>query len=440
MEALFRSIADELDGAVGDGEVYLATFAAEDTDFVRFNNGKVRQPGSVRQADLSLELIRGQRHASSGFTLSGDAQIDRDRTLAAVAELRALLDDVPDDPYLLYSTEVRSSATRRSGRIPGREQVVGAVIDAARSLDFAGIYAGGKIYRGFANSFGQRNWHEVENFNLDCSFHHRADRAVKTAYAGTEWSDAELASRLDRARDHFERLKAPARTLEPGSYSAYLAPAAMDELLDMLSWGGFSEKQRRVKQSPLQRLYDGHSSLSPLLSISEHSGGGVAPAFQGEGYLKPDRLPLIEGGRPVSTMISPRTAQEYRLRENGADGDEAPGSVEVAGGALAESDVLAALDTGIFVSNLWYCNFSDRMNCRVTGMTRFASFWVEKGKLVAPLNVMRFDDSLFRVLGDNLEALTSTPELILDPHSYSARSTESARLPGALVRDFALTL
>jgi len=256
MEALFRSIADELDGAVGDGEVYLATFAAEDTDFVRFNNGKVRQPGSVRQADLSLELIRGQRHASSGFTLSGDAQIDRDRTLAAVAELRALLDDVPDDPYLLYSTEVRSSATRRSGRIPGREQVVGAVIHAARSLDFAGIYAGGKIYRGFANSFGQRNWHEVENFNLDCSFHHRADRAVKTAYAGTEWSDAELASRLDRARDHFERLKAPARTLEPGSYSAYLAPAAMDELLDMLSWGGFSEKQRRVKQSPLQRLYD----------------------------------------------------------------------------------------------------------------------------------------------------------------------------------------
>jgi predicted Zn-dependent protease len=80
------------------------------------------------------------------------------------------------------------------------------------------------------------------------------------------------------------------------------------------------------------------------------------------------------------------------------------------------------------------------MNCRVTGMTRFASFWVEKGRLVAPLNVMRFDDSLFRVLGDNLEALTATPELILDPHSYDARSTESARLPGALVRDFALTL
>jgi predicted Zn-dependent protease len=138
-------------------------------------------------------------------------------------------------------------------------------------------------------------------------------------------------------------------------------------------------------------------------------------------------------------MISPRTAQEYTLNENGADCDESPGSVDMAGGTLAEADVLNALGTGIYIGNLWYCNFSDRMNCRVTGMTRFASFWVEHGKIVAPLNVMRFDDSLFRVLGDNLEALTATPELLIDNHSYDGRSTNSARLPGALVRDFALT-
>jgi predicted Zn-dependent protease len=112
----------------------------------------------------------------------------------------------------------------------------------------------------------------------------------------------------------------------------------------------------------------------------------------------------------------------------------------MAGGALAGEDVLGALDTGIYVGNLWYCNFSDRMNCRITGMTRFGSFWVEGGKIVAPLNAMRFDDSLFRMFGDHLEALTASPELILDPHSYEARSTESARLPGALIRGLTLTL
>ena len=208
----------------------------------------------------------------------------------------------------------------------------------------------------------------------------------------------------------------------------------------MLCWGGFSEKQRQVKQSPLQKFYDGQLQLSGMLTMAENAGGGVAPAFQGEGYLKPASLPLIAGGLPGSTMISPRTAQEYALAENGADGDEAPGSIDMAGGALADADVLGALDTGIYIGNLWYCNFSDRMNCRVTGMTRFASFWVEHGRIVAPLNVMRFDDSLFRVLGERLEALTAVPELLIDNHTYDGRSTGSARLPGALIRDFSLTL
>ena len=440
MDRQFLEIADVLDRSLKPGETYTACFAAEDTDFVRFNHGRVRQPGSVMQADLSIDLIRGRRHASFDLTLSRDAALDHARIRDAISQLRTLLDDVPEDPYLLYATDVRSSSARRAGRLPSAEQAVAAITGAAQGMDLVGIYAAGRIYRGFANSLGQRNWHEVENFNFDCSFHHHADKAVKASYAGFEWSDDALGTRMDTARAHFAQLKLPPRTLDPGRYSAYLAPAAMNELLDMMCWGGFSEKQKRVKQSPLQRLYDGKISLNPMVTMSENAAAGVAPAFQGEGYLKPDRLELIAHGEPASTMISPRTAQEYHLRENGADGDEAPGSVDMSGGTLADSDVLAALDTGIYVGNLWYCNFSDRINCRVTGMTRFASFWVERGKIVAPLNVMRFDDSLFRMLGDNLEALTSKPELMMDNQSYDGRSTGSARLPGALIRNLSLTL
>mgnify|MGYP001615086835 CR=1 FL=1 len=76
----------------------------------------------------------------------------------------------------------------------------------------------------------------------------------------------------------------------------------------------------------------------------------------------------------------------------------------------------------------------------MTGMTRFATFWVEQGEIKAPLNVMRFDDSAYRVLGENLIALTAERDWILDSGSYGERSTGSARLPGALVKDFALTL
>ena len=73
-------------------------------------------------------------------------------------------------------------------------------------------------------------------------------------------------------------------------------------------------------------------------------------------------------------------------------------------------------------------------------MTRFASFWVEAGKIVAPVDVMRFDDSVFRLLGDHLVGLTADRELLVNGETYRARNVGSMRLPGAVVRDMAFTL
>jgi predicted Zn-dependent protease len=138
--------------------------------------------------------------------------------------------------------------------------------------------------------------------------------------------------------------------------------------------------------------------------------------------------------------VSPRSSREYGVATNGANAGEVPESLDLAAGSLAGAGALEALGTGIYVGNLWYLNFSDRAACRLTGMTRFASFWVEGGRIRAPLNVMRFDDTVYRILGDNLEALTRERDLIPDADTYGARSTVSMRTPGALVRDFALTL
>jgi len=53
---------------------------------------------------------------------------------------------------------------------------------------------------------------------------------------------------------------------------------------------------------------------------------------------------------------------------------------------------------------------------------------------------MRFDDSLFRLLGDNLIDLTQERELLIDGESYGERRTGSGHLPGALVKDFTFVL
>jgi hypothetical protein len=53
---------------------------------------------------------------------------------------------------------------------------------------------------------------------------------------------------------------------------------------------------------------------------------------------------------------------------------------------------------------------------------------------------MRFDDSLYDLLGDRLEALTVEREFFPDPTTYGERQTTSMRLPGALIDGLTLTL
>ena len=109
-------------------------------------------------------------------------------------------------------------------------------------------------------------------------------------------------------------------------------------------------------------------------------------------------------------------------------------------GALAAKDALTALGTGLYVGNLHYLNYSDRPAARITGMTRFATFWVEGGEIVAPIDVLRFDDTLFRMLGKNLEALTAETEFLLASDCYGSRQLSSMRVPGALLSEMTFTL
>ena len=438
MQDEFFALAEALTTQLHAEEVFTCWFSGERSDFVRFNHGKVRQAGSVQQRHLTLRLIRAGRHASRALALTGGAD-DFDNARSAIAELRDILENLPADPYLLYAKEVQSSQKKRRGSIPSTAQIVDEIVTQAKRHDLVGILASGSMVRGFANSFGQRNWHEVENFNLDWSLYHQADKAVKSSYAGFEWEPGQFQSKMQSAIEQLVLLQRPPITLEPKEFRVFLAPRALDEIIGMLAWGGLSAKARRTKQSPLIRMDKG-ARFSEKISLRENSADATAPGFQSDGFIKPDSVNLIQAGELRDSLVAPRTAQEYGLPCNGANSSESPESSDLAGGSLAMSDALTALDRGMYINNLWYLNFSDRPACRLTGMTRFATFWVEHGKIVAPVNVMRFDDTLYRTLGENLSELTQEQELMLDASTYGSRSTQSSRLPGALVSGLKFTL
>ncbi|HUD25593.1 MAG TPA: metallopeptidase TldD-related protein [Burkholderiaceae bacterium] len=440
MKQLFFELADHATRQLRGTETLLTTFCGETSDFVRFNRARVRQAGSVAQAWLRLTLIHQGRRLNSTLTVAFDRAGDQAAIAEAIQTMRSDLPTVPADPLLLYGTEVASSNLERSGRLPDAEEAVDCVIAAADGADLVGIFASGPVFRGFANSLGQRNWHRVDSFQLDWSIYLGGDKAVKSTFASEAWNAQEVTRRIQSARDQLSFLAASPRAIEPGRYRAFLTPAAVDELVGMLSWDGVSARSQRTRQSALQKLVDGEATLSPMVTLRENTAESLAPAFDDSGFPRPARLALISGGQHAGALVSARTAKEYDIAANGANEDESMQSADLDGGALPMSDALAALDRGILVGNLWYLNYSDRASGRITGMTRFATFWVEGGQIVAPLNVMRFDDSIYRMLGSELQALTREREWIQSRSTYGQRSVESTRVPGALLSSLTLTL
>jgi len=365
--------------------------------------------------------------------------VDRQRLGEALHQLRETLTLLPEDPYLRLNDDAWQSSNIQDAPLPDSAHVVEQIAQLGEDLDLVGIYAAGPVYRGFASSKGAFGWHQANSFNFDWSLFHENGQAVKANYAGHDWNDEAFARRFALAREQLTFLGQPSHTLAPGQYRAYLAPAALEEVVGMLCWGGFSAQSLADKTSPLQRLYEGQATLNPLVSLDEQVTGSLSPAFSGEGYPRSD-LALVVEGLARDRLIDSRSAAEYGLTANGAGWGESPEALSMSGGSLALDDVLEALGTGLYISNLWYLNFSDRTAGRITGMTRFATFWVEDGKIKAPVSTMRFDDSVFSLLGSALEQLTTQRELILSTSTYSQRQTASNLLPGALISKLTLTL
>ena len=440
MQTYFYALADFIETQIHANETTLAYLSAEESNFVRFNENVVRQAGSVKQSMLTLSLIANQRRAESRISLAGVRETDESLVKSTIETLRRDLGDLPEDPYLLFNQTVQSSEHIGESHLPSDADMLDQVMHQGKGRDLVGLYASGVIYKGFANSLGQRNWHCVNNFNFEWCLFHTTDKAVKNGYAGTHWDLATFEQKMAASITQLEILKRPPKMLQPGQYRAYLAPAAVNEIVELLSWGSFSVKSQRNKQSPLMRLEDGSKALHSSLNLHENSAEGVAPGFQADGFLKAPQVSLIAGGKYAGALVSPRSAREFGIENNGANAGEVPEAIDMSAGTLKADAILKTLDTGLLIGNLHYLNYSDHMACRMTGMTRFATFWVENGEIQAPLNVMRFDDSAYRLLGDNLLGLTAERDWILDSASYGERSTGSARLPGALVKDFSLTL
>ncbi|MEA5576915.1 TldD/PmbA family protein [Anabaena sp. UHCC 0451] len=441
LEKTFNQLVETLLIKKAENEHFTVRLSSETSQFTRFNCAKVRQTGYVNDGSIQLTLIANQRISFRQFPFTGNWEIDWELAYTALQELRDELPLLPVDPYLVIPSGNNSSREVNIGKLLTPEILVTSILETVANLDFTGIYAGGIVIRGYGDSSGQKHWFATDYFNLDYSLFMALGQAVKGTFADIEWNETAYLAKINDGKQQLEMLSRPVKELPKGQYKTYFAPAAVADLLGMLSWGAISEADIQQGNSALAALSRQEKQLSPKFILKENFKLGLVPRFNNLGEMAASELTLIDKGVLVNSLVNSRTAKEYNKPANGANASETLRSPEISTGNLAFEQILSSLDTGLYVSNLHYLNWSDRPTGRITGMTRYACFWVENGEIVAPIENLRFDESLYRFWGaENLVDLTNFQEFIPEVGTYSSRQLGGSLVPGILVEDFTYTL
>ncbi len=420
----------------------------EDTDYVRFNNAKIRQSTFVKQRKVEMTFQQNQRQIVYRFDLQQTAEQDLQTCLFFLDRCRAECESLPSDPHCVPMVGESKSTHSFKTDLPSAEEFCPLINRSTAAADLAGIFATGDVYRAFQNSHGINHWYHKQEYFFDYSMYTKTpdgqNKALKNCFSESKWNQTHLENQFSSDFEKLKRLSQNQVTIKPGKYRTYFEPAANHDLVSMLSWNGLSLAAFKQNRSPMKKLASKEVQLSDRFSIYEDFNQGLSPQFNSTGELAPEVLPLITNGVLKNFLVSSRSAQEYNMASNGADiglfGMEFLRSAVVKPGQLPASEVLKALDTGIYVGNLHYLNWSDLQSARITGMTRFACFWVENGQIKAPIGDMRFDSSFYDVFGSHLVDFTDHSAVIPSVDSYIERSVGGLKVPGALVTEFNFVL
>ena len=389
MDQYFNQLNQLIFSLLSKDEILNNSMWGENSQFIRINNSKIRQTGIVKDLSYSMQLISHKKQVSYSSTITGILDTDKSTLESILNKLRLDISQVPEDPFIVYPKSNESSE---------------------------------------------------ETFSLDYSLITKNQKMVKDCFAGTHWNQTKYENYITSSKKKLNLMEKDSIKIDPGKYTTYIAPAGVSDIIDMFSWGGVSEASLQQKDSAFLKMRDENVKLSPCFTLQEDFSSGMVPRFNSQGEIAPDNLPLIINGALKNTLVSTRTEKEYGIKTNYASEGESLRSPRVGLGNLQENEILKTIDKGVYLSNLHYLNWSDRLGGRITGMTRYACFYVENGNIIAPIENMRFDDTIYNIFGDELNSVTDFEQLIPDVGTYDGRNFGGNYCPGILLNNFSLTL
>jgi predicted Zn-dependent protease len=376
------------------------------SSLTRFANNYIHQNVQETSAGVRVRAVLGKKIGVAGTdALTPEGLRGVAERAVALARLQQENEDFRSLPGPRKVERVDARLPRTAECSPERRAaVVSAVTSAAKasSLVAAGAFRTGESEMAVMNSLGI--W----------AYHSDATADVNTVVMGEtssgyaeRWTldvdqidgDALATEAIDKCRRG-----ADPHTLEPGQYDVILEEYAVADLMDYFAYLGFGA-QAFLEQRSFMSGRLGEKVMGENISIWDDglSPLSVPSPFDAEGVGR-RRVDFIEKGvaRDVAwdSYYGGIAGHDYTGHALPAGETFGPiaGNMFLGTGEATKEEMLASTRRGIWVSRFWYTRPVHPLTVLLTGMTRDGTFLIEDGKIVAPVQNLRFTQSYLEAM------------------------------------------
>lgn len=422
-----RSTADETEVMVTETDSALTRFA---------NNG-IHQNVAERNATVRVRVVKdGKTGVASLNQLSPATAGDVLGRAVEIADLQPAGEVVPM-PGPEKAATVSAWFDRTATATP--EERADFVAAICRRAGQKGL----KAFGAFSTTGGQ-----VAIANSKGVFHHHrgTQAAVNSVVMGEAGSGYADRSALDVASLDGEDLaeevidkagrNQQAEPVAPGVYEVVLEEYAVAEMLEFMSYIGFSALALQEGRS-FMRLNERITGDRVTIWDDGLDPSGIPAPFDFEGVPR-QRVDLIREGVAAGVVYDQQTAARENRQSTGhglpAPNTQGPFATNLfmAPGSTDRAKLAEGIKRGLWVTRFWYVRVVQPKASIITGMTREGTFLIEDGKLTRPVKDLRFTQSI-------LEALAGTVALANTTKLQASEYFGATRVPALRLERFTFT-
>jgi PmbA protein len=408
-----------------------------DSALTRFANNGIHQNVAERDVSVRLRVVKdGKTGVASINQMNEKAATDVLRRAIAIADLQPKGELVPmPGPAKSKPVEAWSDATA-AATPEERADFVEAICARARhaGLKAFGAFSTGAEQLAIANSLGVYHHHRSTEATINSVVMGEAG----SGYADRGAIDVGELDKDDIANEVIEKAQRNqnAQPVEPGVYEVVLEEYAVAEMLEFMSFIGFSALAAQEERS-FMRL--GEKITGETIDIWDDGldPKGFPMSFDFEGVPK-QKVQLINHGVATGLVYDMQTAQRAARQSTGhglpAPNTDGPFAVNLfmAPGSTPKAELVSEIKRGIWVTRFWYVRVVQPKASIITGMTREGTFLIENGKISRPVKDLRFTQSI-------LDALNGTLAISRGTKLQISEYLGASRVPAVRLKAFTFT-